>query len=193
MTNSFHSWAWGVGNDWPPVNHHYLYSTNSAFTKSGCAQSKGGIALIMGSKLALGSSWWVMKTLFSFLFRSDEHNSAAFWHFPNWGVNPSCKPLHILLFNLSMWTKPALREGGNQLCPSFRSSKQKKITFQASTTRSTFMSGWPDKWVLLLTADKSVQSVWQIWPSICFGGDKKCILKQIMGVQQLGSSVATTA
>lgn len=51
-----------------------------------------------------------------------------------------------------MWTKLALREGGNQLCPSFRFSKQeKKLTFQASTARNTFMSGWLDKWVLLLT------------------------------------------
>lgn len=85
-------------------------------------------------------------------------------------MNPSCKPLHILLFNLSLWTKLALREGDNQLCPSFRLSnqKKKKITFQASTTRNTFMSGWPDKWVPLLTADESVQSVWQIWPPLCF-------------------------
>lgn len=90
-----------------------------------------------------------MKTFFFFF--CDEHNSSALLFFPNWGVNPSPKPLHTLLFNLRMWTKLALREGGNQLCPSFRLSKQKKITFQASTTRNTFMSGWPDKWVLLLT------------------------------------------
>lgn len=65
-----------------------------------------------------------MKTFFS---RSDEHNSAALLCFPNWGVNPSCKPLHILFFNPSMWTKLACREGENQLCPSFRFSRQNKI------------------------------------------------------------------